>query len=359
MVMPILVSGGKYTIDGEISISRKIFNPPITITGKFTKVAISESEGIILDSFTLNYPVDATTTTASQAIRLNKSKKITVIGGIITGGISPTNNLPTARAILADTCEDITIVYNRVTKFHKGFTFANSVRLKIVTNAFDTLRTTPISGGGCTDIQIVGNIMGESNPSYLTGDHADEIHFWTGVGKPCDDILIQGNIRTQGKGASMLGIHLDDNANKAGFHRVKILDNIIEDSDGQGIRLENIHDFELARNLLLDSGGGDPIKDSPRVFITKWSSNGTIHDNVTCGIDLEDDPLYAVDLATIKLMHNEVRLFKDYPIFGKGLIPKGQASPLQIEIKSLATKYKALSTSTDPLLLGLYKLTLL
>lgn len=286
---------------GELVLNRR---EGLTIKGGrdvvFSGVRMVQAKRIRLDGFTIRMEPNAQTTATSQAIRIVEADKVTLSGLLIEGGPAvngiartalvgtpnPTGTvlgLPAGRAMNITRSSDITVEKCEIRQFHKGVTFGHVRGFTVTDNDIHDLRTSPISGGGVSNVLIARNHGWRSTPWQLggKGDHGDFIHIWTaakGQEGPSTDIKILDNLWEQRDGAAMLGIYLDDDRNALGFTNVEVARNVLIVSEGQGLRLERVSGV-VRDNVLLWNGGDGDHRKHPQIVLGNGNSNLQITGN--------------------------------------------------------------------------------
>lgn len=225
----------------------------------FSSVSITNVHGLHFNQVAVNFQPDADTKSHHNAVRFTSSSDISFENSTITGGpavngvpisadkLDASGNvlgLPAGRGIMVSNSTNITLANNEISQFHKGIVLSKASDVSVVGNEVYDLRTTPLSGGGVSDILVDGNHFHDSNPWNFggAGDHGDLIHFWTVPGYDAgqgDNITITNNLLEQGDGHAMLGIYMDDNRNGIGFENLVIANNVVSNGNAQAIRLEN------------------------------------------------------------------------------------------------------------------------
>lgn len=306
----IKVASGVYS---ELAVKGKTFDIPLKITALdasnppvFNKIVVYLSSGVVLDGLQFKLQATATSSAASTAVLIDQSSKISLLNSKITGslsinGVDPsataldsTGNvigLPFGRGLRINESTDVTVSGNDISFFGKGIVLSSSSGLVIHNNEIHDLRTSPIVGGGLSDVTISQNHTYNYTPwawgqSY--GDHGDLIHLWISNSQTANsaNIVIKDNFLAQGNGPALLGIYLDNHNGALGFDKVQITNNVIANSNNQAIRLEGVNGV-VSNNTAL-APDNSMLKGSPGL-IGAYGSQLTITNNMLGHITVYTD----------------------------------------------------------------------
>ncbi|NBW75005.1 MAG: hypothetical protein EBR34_04320 [Sphingomonadaceae bacterium] len=298
----IKVAGGTYA---ELSVKAKVYDTPIKITSLdpsnpaiFSKVVIYASTGVVLDGLTFKMLPTATSTTASSAVMVDQSSKISILNSKIAGGpsingVDPTATaldatgnvigLPFGRGVTISKSTDVLVSGNDISSVGKGVVLVGSSGVTIHNNEIHDLRTSPIVGAGLNNITITSNHTYNYTPwkwGETYGDHGDLIHIWTDSNlqsSASTNIVIKDNFLTQGTGTALLGIFFENNTPTFGFEQVVIENNVISNANNQAFRLERVSGT-VANNTAI-TPDNSMLKGSPGL-IGADGSNLTITNNL-------------------------------------------------------------------------------
>ena len=180
---------------------------------------------------------------------------------------------------------------NEIYDFHAGVSVAYVDGLQVTDNYVHDMRTSPMAGGGVSNVEVSGNHFSSSHPVALggTGDHGDMIHFYplTNQVGPMENIYIRDNFFEQGTGEdAILGIYIDDagsGGSGLGYTNVVIDNNILHNGDAQGLRVENVDGLTITNNSFLQSSGVG-LGQAPGIVLTSGTQNVVIDNNILAGI---------------------------------------------------------------------------
>ncbi len=282
----ILLASGSY---GDFSFSGKVFASNVTIASQdankpatFNTISLTRVENLTIDSVFVDFKPTAATNDSDAGLSVRDSAHITIANSVFEGGVSPNDGLMVGRGIYALASSDITITNNDISHFRRGIHTPDVDGLKITYNHVFENRTTTVGGGNVSNVLIEGNHLESSSPNNFggAGDHGDFIHYWTKpdqVGASAN-FVIRGNFIEQGTGTGLLGIYMDNNTNPQGFTNVLIENNVIHNSNGQGLRLEDINGGIVRNNTLLQSEG--IYSNAPRIRVEDGSKNILVENNI-------------------------------------------------------------------------------
>lgn len=260
----------------------------------FDKVGLYRSDNIHFDQIEVDFePVGNTGYNA--AFYAFESDDISIKNSTLEGGYRDTASdpevaeRPSGVGIRLRDNENITIENNDISVFHVGINFGYVDGLVVNNNEVYDLRTSPLTGGGTNNAEVIGNHFSSSNPLNLggSGDHGDLIHFYplAGMDGPMENIVIKDNFLEQGEGTqSLLGIYIDDaggGVSGIGYTNVVIENNVVHNGDGQGIRVENADGLSIMDNTLIQSSGH--AGDAPGIVLTSGTQNAVIDNNIIAG----------------------------------------------------------------------------
>lgn len=307
----IKVAGGVYA---ELAVKGKTYDIPLKITALdasnppvFNKVVVYLSSGVVLDGLSFKLPATATSSSASSAVLIDQSSKVSVLNSKIAGslsinGVDPnataldaTGNvigLPFGRGLTITKSTDVLISGNDIAQFGKGIALVTSSGITIHNNEIHDLRTSPIVGAGLNNITISSNHTYNYSPwkwGETYGDHGDLIHIWTDANyqtAASANIVIKDNFLTQGTGTPLLGIFLEANTPNFGFEKVLIDNNVISNSNNQALRLERVSG--VVSNNTAIAPDNSMLKGAPGL-IGAYGSSLTITNNMLGHITVYTD----------------------------------------------------------------------
>lgn len=307
----IKVAGGVYA---ELAVKSKSYGVPLKITALdatnppvFNKVVIYASTGVVLDGLTFKMLPTMTSSSASSAVLVDQSSKISILNSKILGGpsingadpnataVDPTGNvigLPFGRGVTITKSTDILVSGNDISQVGKGVVMVSSSGITIHNNEIHDLRNSPIVGSGLNNITISSNYTYNYTPwkwGETYGDHGDLIHIWTDANyqsSASTNIVIKDNFLTQGTGTPLLGIFLEANTPNFGFEGVLIDNNVISNANNQALRLERVSG--VVSNNTAIAPDNSMLKGSPGL-IGAYGSSLTITNNMLGHVTIYTD----------------------------------------------------------------------
>lgn len=320
---------------GDFSFSGKTFSSEVTIISQdaskpatFNTMSLSSVGNLTIDSIFVDFTPTAESLDHHSGLRVRDGTNITITNSVFEGGVSPVDGLLIGRGIAVLGGENIVITNNDVSQFRRGILTSDIDGLNVSYNHVHENRTTTLSGGDVRNVLIEGNHLESSSPNNFggAGDHGDFIHYWTmpdQVG-PSTNFVIRNNFIEQGTGTGLLGIYLDNNSNPQGFTKVLIENNVIHNSNGQGMRLEDVNGGIVRNNTLLQSTGD--YHTAPRIRVEDGSKNIVLENNIvsntTVGKGFDNAAANnIVERGTIVVQHDSAaepnyvgKLFANLPI---------------------------------------------
>ena len=320
---------------GDFSFSGKTFSSEVTIISQdaskpatFNKMYLSSVGNLTIDSVFVDFTPTADTLSHSAGMSVRNGTNITITNSVFEGGVSPVDGLLTGRGISIIDGENIVITNNDVSHFRRGIMTGQVDQLTISYNHVHENRTSTLSGGDVSNVLIEGNHLESSNPNNFggDGDHGDFIHYWTSTNQTgfSENFVIRGNFIEQGSGTALLGIYLDNNDNPYGFTNVLIENNVLHNSNGQGMRLEDVNGGIVRNNSLLQATGD--FRAAPRIRVEDGSQNILLENNIvsntTAGAAMDNvSGNNIVERGTIVVQHENAsapnyvgNLFTNLPI---------------------------------------------
>lgn len=288
---------------GELNLSNEVFDGAgVTFTSAdpdnmavFEKIVVYRSENIHFDTVEVDF--EPTGNTGYLAgFRAADSSNVSISNSLLHGGFDESRtgddaDAPVGAGVQLFRVSDIVVENNEIYDFHVGVVPAYVDGLDIIDNYIHDIRTSPVTGGGVSDVEVSGNHFSSSAPVNLggTGDHGDMIHFYplTNQVGPMENILIRDNFFEQGTNESpILGIYIDDaggGGSGLGYSNVVIDNNIIHNGDAQGLRVENVDGLTVTNNSFIQSSG-EGLGEAPGIVLTSGTQNVVIDNNIIAGL---------------------------------------------------------------------------
>jgi parallel beta-helix repeat protein len=326
----IRLAGGHY---GDVRIvANSAFSGDVTLASAdsknpavFDTLALDKVSNVTFSDIKVDFVPDQNTVIYDTAVRVDASSQIqfldcTLSGNPAVNGIppdsppgtpNPTGNIlgyPTGNGMWILHSQGITIANCDISQFNVGVSLSDVGNAQILNNNFHDTRGTPLNGGSLSNVTVDGNYIHDIKPWNFgnSGDHANYIHFWTNPvyrNAPNQNISITNNFLTQGSGVGVLGIHLDDDSHGLGQQNLVIENNVLYNSDPQGIRLEYAQNSTIRNNTLLQSAGD--VTKAPGILMLAQTQNTLVENNIaafiTNGMGAEGSAPYDTNSLTNNL----------------------------------------------------------
>lgn len=292
----IVAEAGEY---GEVAIFGANYDVPITITSAdpnnkatFEKFNFFNTTGVTLDGINIDLEPEGDTGYLI-GVRVTGGGDITIRNNVMTGGYETVegneelSSKPVGNAVFVLNSENIIVENNDISEYHAGIALNKTDGVQILNNHIHDIRTTPLGGGGVDNIVIDSNHFSTIRPYEFggTGDHGDHIHFYPVAGHEgrAVNMTITNNFFEQGDSpTAILGVFLQSHGTEFGYQNVIISNNVLHNSNAQGIRVEHADNLTITNNTLLQAATGNS-KDAPGIYVLKESSNAVIDNNITSG----------------------------------------------------------------------------
>lgn len=261
----------------------------------FDKITLYRCENMHFDSIEIDF--EPTGNTGYQVgFRAAEGTDISISNSLIHGGFdesreSPYDEAPVGIGVQIQRVDNVVVDNNEIYDFHAGVGVAYVDGLEVTDNHIHDMRTSPLAGGGVSNVEVSGNHFESSHPIDLggTGDHGDMIHFYplTNQVGPMENIYIRDNFFEQGTGEdAILGIYIDDaggGGSGLGYTNVVIDNNVLHNGDAQGLRVENVDGLTVTNNSFLQASGTG-AGSAPGIVLTSDTENVVIDNNILAGI---------------------------------------------------------------------------
>ncbi|MEO0369817.1 MAG: LamG-like jellyroll fold domain-containing protein [Pseudomonadota bacterium] len=348
---------------GELFLRSKVFGGEgVTIVSAdpnnravFDKIHLVRSSDIHFDQIEVDFdPVGNTSYTSG--FRATDGANISVTNSVLHGGPDPSldpkyADAPVGVGVQIHRMENVNISGTEIFDFRIGINYARVDGMYVHDNYIHDMRTSPMTGGDVSNVEIIGNQFESSNPIDLggTGDHGNMIHIFpmADPSGPQENIIIRDNFLKQGTNPSpILGIHLDDTGGSTGqgFRNVVIENNVLHNGDAQGIRAENVDGLSILNNSFVQSSGGEG--QAPGIVLTRDTDNVTIDGNIIAGQlsgSSVDDPDINITLGDNLFTQDRDPLGENYAgdLFVNGLEPNADLTDLITRDGSAAAGFGA------------------
>lgn len=296
---------------GDFYFSRKKFASDVTIKSAdaenpavFNTLTFYDVRNVAVDGVDVQFKPTEDTVDWDGVVTISNAHNVTFKNSTMQGAIAETGvpgdsnpgendgsgnviGKPIARAFKVTFASEIHIEGNDVRTFSTGVGASQVEGLSVIDNTILDLRRSPFTGSDLDDLVIRGNHFGHSNPHNLggAGDHADFVHLWNRAGdsEPDRNIEIVGNFFDQGPGQAIFGIFLEAEWHTKGYENVTIAENVLLNTDANGIVIQKLNGGAITNNTLL-SAGDDPKK-TPGVLLRDQTQNVVIDKNVLGYVD--------------------------------------------------------------------------
>ena len=354
----ILLAAGNY---GAFSVSNKNYTSLVTVTAvspsnppTFASFSISSVKNFKLDKIYVAFVPTATTADHHSGMMVTNVENFILSNSVFKSSPNPTGE-QVGRGISVTSGNNVTIAGNEVTGSRRGILTGNIDGLAIKHNYVHDIRTSQLSGGVVSNVVIEGNHLRTSRAINFggAGDHGDFIHYWTQSTQtgPSANFKIINNFMEQAGGTALLGIYMDNNTNPQGFTNVHIENNILHNSNGQGIRLEDVVGAVVKNNSLIQNEGD--YRKAPRIRLEDGTKNVVLENNIvanTTAGGAMDDPAgnNLVERRTF-IAQNEDSSKDNYAgkIFMKAPILDGEIEDHAVKAGSIGVGYGATLTRSQ------------
>lgn len=289
---------GHLDFTSEVTITAHDADPPI-----FNSIALWNCDNLTFDGINVDFEPTAETVEWSAGFRADGSSDIKILNSTFTGGNAVAgidadaeaglqgkngiNGYPIGVGVSFYRSTDVTVENNTISQFSSGVRFNNTYGVDMNYNEIHSVRKVPVGGGDVNNVHMEGNYFHDMTPWKFggKGDHGDFVHFWTSPtqGPPSENFVFRGNFFAQGDGVPVLGIYLDDNLNDIGFRNVLVENNVIHNSNAQGVRMEDVVGLTIINNTMVQASGAD-IRDAPGIHLSEGTRDVTISGNIHAGI---------------------------------------------------------------------------
>ncbi len=237
-------------------------------------------------------------------VTIRQSENIQLIGNVMTGtadGMYIGEGGPKKSESLTkiNDSSGIAFIDNEISNYFHGIGMTNTTDITIVGNEIYGMQGDGIRGGGWQNALVEGNHLHSFFGSLHTLNHDDMIQIW-GTGNVeilNKDIEIRGNFLDSAGMTHTQGIHIRNEAfgtegvTGGYFENITVADNVIHNSQANGIRVNDTIGVEIVNNTLLwdEAGSGlntidsTPTSAAPRI-VSDNAQDRTIANNVTTNI---------------------------------------------------------------------------
>ena len=191
----------------------------------------------------------------------------------------------------------VSLENNEFFDFHRGIVIGESADVTVRGNDVHSIRMDGMNFSQITGAVIEDNYIHDFRGSPDSGDHRDMIQFWTaGTDAPSTDITIRNNHLDIGDGTSTQSIFMRNDLVDRGiagaemFYRdIVIENNVIVNGHAHGITVGETNGLTIRNNSVLhadgQTAGTGALVEIPRINISKNSTDVTIAQNATAGIN--------------------------------------------------------------------------
>jgi nitrous oxidase accessory protein NosD len=254
----ILLAPGDY---GRLSLIGRDYAATVAIEAqdraappRFQSIAIERSSNITLRGIAVNFGPTAkpqsdniVTISHAQSVRMEAMRIASAPNGVAGDDASGVNVLSSADVVIADSVFDET---------YRGVLSFESDRVLIRRNVILRAGVDGVAARGADDLVIEDNYIAE----FLTIDpvalHPDAVQIWSkSAGRANRNVTVRRNLIRRGEGDPAQGIFMrTPELRSVG---VVIEDNVIDQSMGQGVAIENAEGAVIRRNTLLPARKGE------------------------------------------------------------------------------------------------------
>lgn len=183
-----------------------------------------------------------------MAFQVQSSSNVNLDKLFVHGTLNGSSN-DDVRGMLIRDSKNVVVSNSRFTELTDAVSHIDSNNVTFTNNNFSTIRDNGISGGGTSQLKILGNVF--TNFDHVGDVHPDAIQVWTTNTKAAaSDITIAGNSFDRGTGAAVQGIWMRDEVGNLPFRNVTITDNKVVGGAFNGIAVMGAENVTFARNVV-------------------------------------------------------------------------------------------------------------
>jgi PKD repeat protein len=308
----ILLEGGEY---GDLSLwsgsgFAVIFPENVTIASAdpdnpaiFDTLEIHDAANITIDGLYFDYTFSEGDESWYRPFEINDSSNITVVnctfdGDVAAGVDDVADGYGWAYGLSVRNCDTITIENSEFFDFYTGIIVSETDNINVIGNDVHSVRVDGMNFVEVTNVVIAENYIHDFAGNPESDDHCDMIQFWTnGTDSPSTDIVIENNVLDIGDGTPAQSIFMRNEEVDTGaageemyYQNVTITGNVIVNGHLHGIAVGETDGLLIENNTVVHADGGDDdgldeAVEIPAIYVAEDSTNVTISQNVTGGVN--------------------------------------------------------------------------
>lgn len=282
----ILLAPGHY---GTLVLNGAHFSAPVTIESRdlrdianFSAVYLNDARGILLANVRIEYGATKSPLTtyavnilSSTDISLNGLEVSSAANGVAGDDAYGVNVRDSTRVVVRD-C--------RIHDVYRAVAVLDSNDVELAGNDIAGVGSDGVVARGAVRLSIIGNYFSDFAIIDPEIQHPDAIQLWSrDAPRASRDIVIRGNLIRRGSGDPSQGIFVK--TPELATANLLIEENVIEQSMGQGIFVENGADVLIRKNTVLPH---DFRVDRPGVEVRGVGAGVTVSENLAIAYRLAD-----------------------------------------------------------------------
>ena len=284
---------------GVLTIADRTFEQGIVIESadpenpaRFSAVRLVDVSGVSLKNVVVEYgPTNAIA--SSHAIELKRVSDFVIFGSEIIGS-DDGDSENDAHGLTARDSVGVTVENCRLHDLFRGASFLETDGAVVRQSDFYAMGSDGIVAGGVVGLTVADSFFHDYQLLDAEAYHPDGVQVWdTNASRPNRDITITGNVFLRGQGDPSQGIFIRTPTLQT--RNVVISHNVVHQSMGQGVYLENARDAVVENNTI---AAFDWTTDAPGVDIRTPGENVSVSRNLAAVYRLSDG-LAAADNVTL------------------------------------------------------------
>ena len=248
------------TKSGNITITSADANAPAVLTD----LTLRNCQGMTFNNLEMF-------ATKDMPFQVLSSSRITIDHVDVHGKLNGSSH-DDVRAMIVRDSTNVTVSNSHFHELTDALGFLNGKFVTFADNKFDLIRDNGISGGGTSNLSILGNTF--SDFDHVGEVHPDAIQIWTSNTKAAaSDILVSGNVFNRGSGAAVQGIFITDQIGLP-YKNVTVTDNVVVGAMYNGIWVGGAENATLSNNVVIAE------QDMPSWIGVINVASATITDNI-------------------------------------------------------------------------------
>ncbi len=285
------ISGNKIpelSNNADVTLVSANANNPATITS----MILIGAKNVTFDGIEFDYTSASGAGVSHRPFMILSGDNITVKNSVFDGDLarglsSLENGYGTGIALGVKDTNNLTIVNNTFTDFHKAVVVDNGNNIDVSYNDISAMASDGVNFAGTSNVMISYNHFHDFAAHPNTTAHKDMIQLWAqGNTAGASNVTIKGNILNSGSGTWTQSMLLKTE-NGTVFRDFVIEDNIIYNAFTHGITIDDLNGVVIRNNTVLQNPDSAPTQTGlyePKIHIGGNVSNAKVTDNVTHAI---------------------------------------------------------------------------